>query len=172
MANFNTCSGWVLTNECGSVYGAPLNYATTKDNRGMVIAGINSTVFPVDFAEVNDLPESLRPPRVTVFYNKNFWNQWLTQLLLDSIGAYTMDCDVNQGPRPGVVDLQEAVQECGSQIKVDGLWGPNTVALVNTYSKETLLPAFQYVRAAAYKRIGGPCLDGWLARAAKTPPFP
>lgn len=167
MADFQKCLSFVLPHEAGT----PPSYEVTNDNKGQVIAGVNSLAWPADFAAIAALPIGQRPAAVYSFYQRTYWNQWIAQLTSNAVAAYTMDSEVNQGGFRGVDLLQAACIALGSTEIEDGQWGPATVAAVNGLPAETLRPALQAAREAAYERIGGPNLKGWLARAALWPPF-
>ena len=172
MADASICIGWVLPHEAGT----PPNYGinpdpTQADPNAQVCAGINSHWYPDDFAAIIALPEDQRAPAVDAFYQRVFWSKWLAGLTSNAIAAYVLDAEVNESQRIGADLLEEAVDACGANVAVDGSLGPRTVAAANTISPAILLPALQNAREDAYRRIGGPNLKGWLARAALTPPF-
>ena len=106
---------------------------------------------------------------MAAFYQRNFWSPFCDQIASNNIAAYLLDSRINQGPGTGVGILQEAVNACGMGLAVDGALGPNTVAAVNSVPWLALLHAFQDAREAAYRKIGGPNLPAWLARAALLP---
>ena len=165
MADFQICFNWMLPHEAGT----PPSYEITNDNKGQVIAGVNSLAWPADFADIDALPIGQRPAAVQSFYERRFWSPSCDQVTSDNIAAYLLDSRVNQGPITGVRILQEAVNACGMGLAVDGALGPNTVAAVNSVDPLALLRAFQDAREAAYRKIGGPNLPGWLNRAALLP---
>jgi hypothetical protein len=174
MAEFDLCfSQFVLFNEAGKPPHYEVRPDPTKDDPGaQVCAGVNSAAFPEDFAVIAALPIDQRPAAVYAFYQKTYWNQYIAQLVSNAVAAVTMDAEVNQGIGKGVRFLQEAIPAAGgSVVTVDDVWGPITLAAANSVPAASLVAAFQTVRKAAYKEIGGPDLAGWLARAAKIPPF-
>ena len=165
MADFQICFNWMLPHEAGT----PPSYEITNDNKGQVIAGVNSLAWPADFADIDALPIGQRPAAVQSFYERRFWSPSCDQVTSDNIAAYLLDSRVNQGPITGVRILQKAVNACGIGLAVDGALGPNTLAAVNSVDPLALLRAFQDAREAAYRKIGGPNLPGWLNRAALLP---
>lgn len=173
MASFSTCfNQFVLLNEAGDPPRYHISPDPTKsDPNAKVCAGINSAAFPRDFAFIAALPEDQRPAVVDAFYQRVFWNTYLSSLNSNRIAAVVLDAMVNQGPGTGVKLLQRATGACGLVMTVDGLWGPVTVAAANSVPPEKLFPAFQQAREDAYRKIGGPNLEAWLARAAKVPNF-
>ena len=55
MANFKVCYDWMIVNE-----DSLLAYETVSDNGGKAISGINSKVFPIQFAIIDSIhPNSL-----------------------------------------------------------------------------------------------------------------
>jgi lysozyme family protein len=165
MADFTRCLSFVLPHEAGT----PPSYAVTADNKGQVCAGINSLAFPADFAAIASLPIEERPAAVQAFYQRTYWSQWMADLDSNNIAAYAFDAEVNEGQRIGIDILQEGVDACGGSIAVDGGLGPLTVAAANAVPSAALLGAMHTARNAAYRRIGGPNLTGWLNRAADLP---
>ena len=165
MADFQKCLSFVLPHEAGT----PPSYEVTNDNKGQVIAGVNSLAFPEDFAAIAALPIGQRPAAVQSFYERRFWNQYLAQIISNAIAAYILDADVNEGQCIGIDILQDAVDACGGSVVVDGHIGPRTVLAANQIAVATLLLAARSAREAAYRKIGGPNLPAWLARAALLP---
>jgi lysozyme family protein len=150
-------------------------YATVPDKGGYAISGINSAAFPQQFAAINAMTHADRIPAVAAFYQKNFWNQWLAQLESDEIAKRVFDASVNMGAETAVKLLQFAMLNAGSsfqsQLKVDGIWGPITVAAANAWSDDTLVAPFQEARVNHYRDIvaANPAdaiyLAPWTARA-------
>lgn len=162
MDDFQICLAWTMQWE-----DPRLAYAVTPDNKGQVLSGINSVAWPEDFARIAALPQAERPAAVAAFYQKNFYNQWLAQLDLD-IKKRVFDCGVNEGSGTAIKLLQESVnvvRKVAPFIAEDGLWGPATVAAANSVDQATLVATFIEGRCAEYRKIGGPFLGGWLARA-------
>ncbi len=139
---------------------------TKSDPTAHAISGINSAFWPEQFAAIVSLPTEERPNAIKAFYQTNFWNKWLEQIVSNRIAAMALDASVNQGEGWAVRFLQTA-----SASVVDGLWGPNTVAAVNALPPAVVVPAFVEARQARYRTVGGPSLPQWLIRAAKVPIF-
>lgn len=170
MASFENCYPFTLANEAGT----PPNYAavfdpTKNDPRAYAIAGINSAFFPSQFNIIDQLPLNQRAPAVATFYEATYWNRWMADLASDLIAAYILDAEVNEGQRIGADILQDGIDACGGGVAVDGILGPLTIAAANAIPPATLFPAIHAARDAAYRKIGGPNLPAWLARAAKVP---
>lgn len=162
MADFQTCLDWTMQWE------DPAHaYAVTPDNVGQVLSGINSTKWPEDFAQISALPQAERLAAVSAFYHKNFWNEWLAQLDIE-IAKRVFDCGVNEGSGTATRLLQESVnvvRKTAPFIAEDGLWGSETVAAAISLDQAQLVAVFIEGRCARYIEIGGPDLNGWLARA-------
>jgi len=119
------------------------------------ISGINSYYWHDEYMAIAALPQAERGPAVIAFYEKNFWNDWLAQILDDDLAARVMDSGVNQGAGTACGLLQRAVNSLGGvYIEPDGHWGPITLAAVNNQNPFSLLNAFRTVRAAKYREQG------------------
>jgi hypothetical protein len=166
MADFLICYAFVLGNEDYT----PPRYQTepdpTKtDPQALVISGINSEAFPVDFEEVFAIPVNHRAPAVQAFYQKTYWNGWIQQLE-DPIAMRVMDAEVNSGGE-GVRLLQQACNALGAHLEVDETWGPLTVAAARACNLVDLVGTFKSLRVAFYTSLGGPHVAAWVARARK-----
>ncbi len=165
MANWDVCYNWMLDNE-----DAGRKYATVPDCGGQAISGINSAIFPLQFARIAALPPAERGAEVENFYKAAFWNQWLEQIESDDVAKRVFDASVNMGGVPAVRCLQEA---CGGGLATDGHFGPATVTAVNAAPSGQFVEAFKQARANVYHRIvaqypdKGVYLNGWLSRALK-----
>ena len=167
MAIFDLCYSFLLPNEDYT----PPRYddkpdPSRFDPTAHAIAGINSFLWPEQFAVIAALPQAERGPAVENFYRTEYWTVWYDKLTSNKLAAMTLDADVNQGQGWAVRFLQTA---CGST--VDGLWGVNTLAAANGSDPAIVVPAFIEARQARYRQVGGSSLDAWLARAAKIPEF-
>jgi lysozyme family protein len=80
---------------------------------------------------------------------------------------------VNAGPGIAVRLLQQAINNLGGALVVDGAWGPATVAAANACDQTALVGAYRIVRQAYYQAVvdhnpaSGPYLPGWEARATE-----
>ena len=172
MPDWSVCYSWMLANEDPQHL-----YATTTDSNGAgVISGINAAVFPTPFAAINAMPQAERGPAVELFYQTAFWSQWFERLASDDVAKRVFDASVNMGPRTAVRLLQRAFNAIAAQstvIGVDGQWGPQTLAAVNSAPAMGIVAAFQQVREAYYRAIVAanpadePYLTGWIARASQ-----
>jgi len=164
VASFDVCLSWVLDSEDRN-----RTWASNPDlpPGARAIAGVNSHVFPSEYAAIAAKLQAERGPAVYSFYRTHFWNGWYGQLTSTEVAKRVLDSAVNQGPGTAVKLLQEAIANLSGIIAVDGLWGVLTVQRANLLDADRLVEAFKTVRIAAYKAIGGPDLKDWLARAAR-----
>lgn len=151
MASFEIAYNWMMDNEDRG-----RQYKTVPDAPpgAQAISGINSVAYPTLFAYINATPQSQRWSAVKDFYQKEFWNQWFSQLLSDDVAKRVFDAAVNMGPGTAVKILQEAINVFKTPaLVVDGGWGPNTVAGANGVLSSALVTAFQQERLEHYKAI-------------------
>lgn len=180
MADFLTClDTFVLLNEAGNPPNYGINPDPTRDDpAAKVCAGINSEAFPADFAAITALPIAERPAAVSAFYQRTYWNKYIAQVNSNPVAMSVMDAEVNEGIGVGVELVQGAVNEtlAKDDLIVDGVWGPRTLAGINSCTPSDLVPAFQQLRVARYRKIveDNPSevvnLKGWIARATKPVP--
>jgi lysozyme family protein len=173
MADYNVAFQWMMQFEDPGMVCAQVPDAAPEGNPGpcYAISGINSCVWPADFAQIAALPQASRAPAVQAFYQARFWNRWYAQLTSDDVAMRVLDFAVNGGPGTAVKTLQNAVNSLGGNLTVDGEWGPLTLGATNATDPTELVPAFQDERVAYYQDIvaNNPAdaqyLDGWIARA-------
>jgi hypothetical protein len=166
MADFPVCYAFVLANEDYN----PPRYQTVPDPTktdplALAISGINSAAFPEDFEAVFEIPVSQRAPAVQAFYQKTYWNAWLSRLD-NPIAMRVMDAEVNSGG-DGIRLLQRACNALGAKLEVDEAWGPLTVAAAQALNQVALVGTFKSLRVDFYISLGGPDVEAWIARARK-----
>jgi lysozyme family protein len=175
MADFVTAFQWCMTSEDAQMACAVVPDSTPQGATGpcYAISGINSGMWPSQFASIAALSQESRPSAVQDFYQANFWNNWFTQLVSDDLAKRVFDFSVNGGTGTAVGTLQKAVNALGGNLKVDCGWGPMTLAAVNAADQAALVQAFIAARMAHYQQIAAAnqadqqYLKGWLARAQK-----
>jgi len=175
MANFLTAFQWMIQNEDSQQACTIVPDATPAGATGpcYAISGINSGSWPSEYASIAALPQGSRLPAVRDFYQAHFWNNWFAQLVSDDLAQRVFDFSVNGGAGAAVQTLQKAVNALGGSVKVDGGWGPLTLAAVNAADQTALLQAFIAARVAHYKAIvaanpsDGQFLSAWIARAQR-----
>ena len=139
------------------------------------ISGINSAVWPAEFAAILALSHADREASVQQFYQDHFWNKWLAALDSDELCKRVLDFAVNGGSGASVRCLQEAVNAISgtAPIAEDGSWGPATVGAANVADPIALVASFKARRVAYYQTIlnQNPAkteyLTAWKARAEK-----
>ena len=104
------------------------------------------------------------------YYQRFFW-QKSYEKLPERIASKTFNFGVNAGSSVGNKTLQKSVNECGGNLKVDGIVGPKTLAAVGKIDEDSLL--FEYVKQQSLFYAGivirsadqSKFLRGWLNRA-------
>jgi lysozyme family protein len=168
VASFDVCFNWMLNFEDFN-----REYAEVPDAPpgAFAISGINSAAWPQDFEIIANTPQDQRAGAVQAFYQDEYWNDWLAQIVSDDVAKRVFDAAVNMGGGTATRLLQEAVNACGGNLTVDGQFGTGTLAGTNSVDSATLVTQFQQVRSQHYKDIvaKNPAdvkyLNGWLARA-------
>ena len=132
------------------------------------LAGINSAVWPITFAQVKAAPLEHRPAMVEAFYAQNYWNHWLAALQSQALVNSVVDMAVNAGMGTAVRLLQTVVSATP-----DGIIGPATVAAVNlalTHSEKRVVIDYANARISYYDGIDGSPAEhnAWRHRAEAT----
>jgi hypothetical protein len=175
MANFDVAFQWTMQFEDPRMACAQVPDAVPSGCTGpcYAISGINSGAWPEDFAAIAAQPQASRTPAVQSFYQSRYWNNWFAQLNADELTKRVFDFAVNGGSGTAVKTLQQAINALGGSLKIDGGWGPNTVAAANAADPNALVQAFIAARAAHYRAIAvanpadAQYLEVWLSRAQK-----
>jgi hypothetical protein len=173
MADFAAAFQWAMQFEDPLMACAQVPDAAPAGAAGpcYAISGINSGAWPGQFAAIAALPQGGRAAAVEAFYQAEFWNSWLAQLVSDDVAKRVFDFGVNAGSGTSVRTLQQAVNAVGGSLTVDGGWGPLTLAAANAAASAALVAAFIQARVAHYEAIAAAnpadaaYLKGWLARA-------
>ncbi|HUA93226.1 MAG TPA: putative peptidoglycan-binding domain-containing protein [Terracidiphilus sp.] len=173
MANFDIAFQWAMTAEDPRMACTVAPDATPAGCTGpcYAISGINSGLWPADFASISSLPQGSRPGAVQAFYKAHYWNDWFAQLGSDDLAKRVFDFSVNAGSGAAVKTLQQAVNSLGGNLATDGGWGPRTLTAANAADQAALVQAFIAARVAHYRAIAAAnpadaqYLKGWLARA-------
>jgi len=141
------------------------------------ISGINSAVFPREYALIAALPEAERAAAVRQFYERHFWNPWFARLASDELCKRVFDFAINAGAGTAVRLLQKAAnglrRSYAEPVAEDGVWGEKTLAVVNAANADALVAAFKAHRADFYRSIAAASpakqkyLKGWLERASR-----
>lgn len=105
-------------------------------------------------------------------YRRYFWDQpGYGQITDQNLATKTMDIAVNCGEGNAEKMLQEAANDCGAKLTVDGKAGPKTFAAVNAADPKKLIEALRnrqitYYNLVALRGNNKKFLPGWLKRAA------
>jgi len=176
MADFPTCYYFVLANEDFTPprY-EPVSDPTANNSGAQALSGINSAAWPWQFKIIADAPLADRPKLVMDFYRENYWNDWYAQLASDDVAKRVLDMAVNTCERTAVKLLQMAVlslwigSDTQPEMGVDGIFGPETVAVTNSCIPAAVVTAFQQLRVAHYQKndANSPYLAELIARAEK-----
>jgi hypothetical protein len=179
MADWNTAYNWMMDNEDPARECAEVSDECLAGVAGpcYAISGINSGVWPEEFAAIAALPQAQREPLVQQFYQDHFWNNWYAQLDSNNLAKRVFDFAVNGGSGTSVGCLQQALNKLagsdGAQLVDEGEWCPMTVDAANAADPVALVAAFQEQRVAYYLAIAAAKpslamhLPVWIARAEK-----
>ena len=85
-------------------------------------------------------------------YLKYFWNPLYSQIADQDLGTKVLDDCVNQGTESGIEHLQMALVHAGQPVKVDGVFGPATLAAANQASGDLVLGWMRLVQYQSYGR--------------------
>lgn len=118
------------------------------------ISGINSGAHPSAYAEIAAIPPKQRGPKVRAFYLQNYWTPLnLINLNSQDIANRVLSQGVNGGLRTGARLLQQACNQLGAFLTVDGDIGPKTLAAANRIDEALLLATFRAVSVARLKEV-------------------
>jgi lysozyme family protein len=179
MADWNTAYNWMMDFEDAPRACKQVGDACPTGVAGpcFAISGVNSAVWPAEFAAIAALPQAERSPLVQQFYQNHFWNKWYAQVNSDDLCKRVFDFAVNGGSGASVRCMQQAVNSLAAPgaatIDEDGGWGPNTLGAVNAADPDALVQAFQDKRIAYYQSVvanspgKAQYLNQWIDRAQK-----
>lgn len=161
MSNFEKAIEVVLAHEGGYVNNA-------ADPGGETKYGISKRSYPnVDI-------KNLTIAQAKQIYFDDFWKPYrYEEILNDDMATKLFDTSVNTGTKRGVRFVQQSLNQMGKTLTVDGLFGPGTLAAINSVDNSVLLNVYRGVQAEYYKGLVAAdpkkavFLRGWLIRAAK-----
>lgn len=114
--------------------------------------------------------------KIEEIYRASFWNKIQGDAIDDQrVAAKFFDMAVNFGPITAGKLMQQALNELGAGLEVDGNIGPKTVASINAVSAEVMLPALceaakrRYLGIVERRPTSEKFLKGWLRRAEWVP---
>lgn len=167
MANFADALKYVMQHEGGwsdHIYdrGGPTNYGITLKTAQKY--GIASTA----------ALRAMTHGQAAMILRDGYWR--FDGVCDQRAAAKVFDMAVNMGPGAAIKYLQQALNDSGANVKVDGVYGPRTEAALNSVEDTgELLEALCAASIRHYKQIvvrdpnQGVFLGGWLKRAARTP---
>lgn len=137
-----------------------------KDPGGETKFGISKRAYP------NEDIKNLTKDRAKEIYYADYWlKNSLDKIDNQEVAAAALDTVVNHGR--GAHLIQQALQNLGQPVTVDGRIGPDTLAHINKTAPKTYLPALHDVRQSYYQSLvaNNPALakflPGWLSRIDK-----
>lgn len=90
----------------------------------------------------------------TKLYWMWFWDRYGYARLNDQrVATKVFDCAVNTGGYRAHVIAQEAIGDVATAVKIDGVFGPATVAAINAIDPHVFVGAFARRQADFYKRL-------------------
>jgi hypothetical protein len=135
------------------------------DSGGRTFAGIDESSNPT-------FPYHAPTPHAVVATYEQEWNHLRACELPHPVGVALFVQGTNQGARPCQLMIQNAINDFGEKINVDGLLGPATIRAAWNINGEDLTRAFLAKSRARYTHIitNNPSLQkfkaGWLNRVA------
>lgn len=157
MADFNLAIEVVLRNEGGYVNNA-------LDRGSETNFGISKKQYPsVDVA-------ALTEEQAKALYKRDYWLPIYADLRDQGVANKLMDMSVHIGQGNSTIIVQKALRALGFAVKQDGVFGRNTLAMVNQSEPYSLLTAIRREQAKRYVNIvqKNPTqlafLAGWIER--------
>lgn len=161
MSNFEKSVAVVLAHEGGYVNNA-------ADPGGETKYGISKRSYP------NEDIKNLTITRAKEIYFADFWSPYKYDgIASDAFATKLFDTAVNVGPKRAFRFAQQALVKLGKVVTVDGVFGPGTLAAINSVDNSVLLNVYRGIQAEYYKGLvaADPSkavfLRGWLIRAAE-----
>ena len=127
--------------------------------------GLSARIYPT--LDIKNLTED----EARAIYRRDVWDRYGLDRVPERTGEKLFDSMVLLGPDAATVCLQRAVRANKLSIHEDGLFGPQTVALVNQLPDQVLIPAFREALAGHHREVAerNPSdrrfLSDWLERA-------
>ena len=161
MSNFEKAVSVVLAHEGGYVN-------NPHDPGGETKYGISKRSYPhVDI-------KNLTIAKAKQIYFDDFWKPYrYEEIVDDAMATKLFDTSVNTGTKRGVKFIQQALNQMGKSLVVDGVFGPGTLAAINSVDNSVLLNVYRSVQAEYYKSLVAAdpkkavFIRGWLIRAAE-----
>jgi lysozyme family protein len=115
---------------------------------------------------------ALSVEEATAIYRALYWLPVYDLIDSQDVATKTFDMTVNMGHRQAHRLIQRATGDCGYRCAPDGVFGPATLAAVNSCEPSVLLLAMCHHQADFYRDLAATrpsmavFLHGWLERAA------
>jgi len=162
MASFGPAIAYVLQDEGGY---SPANAATGDPETNFGIIDTTARAYgwtgPMSALSLQTAKD---------IYQQEYWTG-LDAVTDQRVATAILTYRVNMGVAGGTIVLQQALNQIGQDISIDGGFGPETLAAVNDSDPAVLLQAIVYAAKDRYHAIVDanpekePYLNGWLARA-------
>lgn len=169
MADFDDCIDYVLTNEGGFSNnphdgGGATNFgitqATLSQWRGHLVSSVD-----VQYMKMSEAKAIYK-------------DKWWTPMGLDHVNSHAvatciLDVGVNRGQKTGCKYAQNACNNLGSHMTVDGSLGPISFAEINKYLPTDFIRTFELLIESGYNDIVANhpdqkiFLKGWINRARR-----
>lgn len=138
-------------------------------NMGITQADLSRwRAMPCSTEDVKNL-DRFEARRIYLFW---FWTPLkLDQIISQSIATCIFDESVNMGLYAGAKTAQQVCNSLGSNLEVDSIMGPQTIAALNSCDPDKFITAFSSAMKAAYEQIiiHDPKMqtfyNGWMKRA-------
>lgn len=139
----------------------------TVDTGGRTKYGISQNAYPN-----LDIP-NLTIEQAREIYRRDYWAPIMGDgIKSQELASVLFDFAVNAGIGRAIRELQQAINEQGGRVTVDGGMGPQTLAAANRLPGANLANALTARRVAFYRNLAesnpakyGQYLKGWLKRA-------
>ena len=154
MADFQRSVKLVLSHEGGFV-------DHPEDPGGATNFGISQRAYP--FLNIRELTIE----EAIEIYRRDYWQRDWEEIKSQRVADLLMLMAVNAGTKRAVRFHQRACNKCGEGLKIDGVFGPHTLASTNGIRPVKLVAAIQQVHIGFYVRLAKldhPFFLGWVRR--------
>ena len=113
--------------------------------------------------------KAITKPVALQIYRKWFWDEiHADQINNQSVANLIVDHNVNGGYKVIEKAVQRVLNEKFNKgLTVDGVFGPKTLAAINSVDQQILFDGIVAERRKIYNQIGGEFLNGWLNRLSE-----
>ena len=166
MADFDRALPYVLKHEGGFVNDPDDPGGAT--NKGITL----ETAQRHGISTVADL-QAITDEKVAEIYRADYWQ--FDGIESQSVATKLFDMGVNFGTKTAVKLCQEALNEVGASLRLDGVCGPQTLGFINATLPAQMLEMLCHAATGRYLDIviarpkSKKYLNGWMARANEVP---